>query len=71
MNAAFVFGGKDGYEDLSSVEQYDAASDTWSEVAPMQTARPYHNVCEISGALYVTGGLQRSVVLATVEKYSP
>ena len=68
---AYVVGGYDGGGDLSSVERYDAASDTWSAVAPMRIARRLHCACEVAGELYVTGGYEPGATLATVEKYSP
>ena len=45
---AYVVGGFcGGTEHLSSVERYDAASDTWRPVAPMRTARAGHGACEM------------------------
>ena len=58
---AYVFGGyKRGHSrGHSSVERYNAASDTWSEVEPMRTGRRFHCACEVSGELYVTGGYEQ------------
>ena len=57
-----------GDEALSSVEGYDSASDTWSEVALMRTSRHGHGVCDTSGELYASGGVREYVATATVEK---
>ena len=74
--AAYVMGGWTGSDELIPiVERYDAASDTWSVVAPMNFARSHFGACEISSEVYVTGGVRRtdqlSRKLAIVEKYSP
>jgi N-acetylneuraminic acid mutarotase len=74
--AAYVMGGWTDSDDIfPTVERYDAASDTWSVVAPMGSVRTLFSACEISREVYVTGGVRRfdrpSRILAIVEKYSP
>lgn len=36
--------------------RYEIKSDTWSEVAPMSTARQFSTAAVISGSIYVMGG---------------
>ena len=73
VEAAYVMGGVGARgKQLSSVERYNAAAGTWSEVAPMGTARSDFGACELSREVYVTGGFDaKRQRLATVEKYSP
>jgi hypothetical protein len=72
-DAAFVMGGwARAANSHSSVERYDAASDQWSAVVAMGTARIRLGACVVAGELYVTGGMDYDAIsLSSVEKYSP
>jgi N-acetylneuraminic acid mutarotase len=59
----------DGSEPPSSaVEAYDPATDTWTEKAPMPTARAALSTSVVDGKIYAIGGRSG---LSTVEAYDP
>ena len=65
------FGGPED-EDLSSVERYDPATNTWEAVAPMSIARDGHGTAVFGGKLYAVGGEDKTgAVLDSVEGYDP
>ena len=56
---------------LTTVEEYDPATDTWATKAPMPTPRWNLGVATASnGKIYAIGGFNGSL-LATVEEYDP
>ena len=66
-----VGGFNDGDGWLSSVEQYDPATNAWEAVAPMATARSRHAVAVLDGKLYAVGGYNEDGDLSSVERYDP
>lgn len=56
---------------VATVYAYDPATDTWSERAPMPTARGALSVTEHEGKLYAIGGYDRKANSAAVEVYDP
>jgi hypothetical protein len=69
---ALVMGGSNDNGELSSMEQYDTASNKWSTKAAMGTARSDFGACVFAGEVYVIGGLDEyGNPLSSVEKYSP
>ena len=62
---------------MASVERFDADSNQWTEVVPMETPRVGLSVAVCSGLLYVFGGRTVSkeysppVTLTGVEVYDP
>ena len=67
----YAMGGQDdGYNALSSVERYEAATNAWEAVAPMAEARFYHAVAVLDGKLYAVGGFNNGF-LSSVERYDP
>jgi hypothetical protein len=57
---------------LNTVEVYDFALNSWSELAPMPTARGYLAVVAAEdGKIYAIGGTDDKGPLATVEAYDP
>lgn len=68
-----------GHGALSSLEEYDPATDTWTTKSPMPTPRQYHASCVVDGKIYVTGGGESPSAMnyegvecyATVEEYDP
>ena len=54
---------------LSLVERYDPATNVWTAVAPMATARHSHGVAVLDGKLYAVGGYGHGV--SSVERYNP
>jgi len=59
---------------LSSVERYDIASDTWSEVGPMPSATHSHAALEVNGVVYIAGGVTATPVRSVSDqlvRYSP
>ncbi|WP_024832784.1 Kelch repeat-containing protein [Ruminiclostridium josui] len=64
----YVIGGT-AYSTLSSVEQYDPATDTWTTKAPMSVAREGHQLAVIGGKIYAVGG--GATDLKSVEEYNP
>src|SRR5206468_2107850 len=68
----YAIGGINGVP-ITTVEQYDPATDTWTTMAPMPTARWGLGVTAApSGKLYAIGGVSVGpTTLATVEEYDP
>ena len=63
--------GAEGYA-LATVVCYDPATNVWTAVAQMTTARFDHGVATVGGYLYAVGGIDdERNVLATVECYNP
>jgi N-acetylneuraminic acid mutarotase len=62
---------------LSTVEEYDPATDTWTEKAPMPAARLVHSTSVVDGKIYVIGGAYRpgvwteELMTSDVEAYDP
>jgi N-acetylneuraminic acid mutarotase len=55
-----------------AVEVYDPASNTWTDRAPLLTARQFHTATVLaSGIVLVAGGYGAAGVLAAVETYDP
>ena len=76
----YAIGGQTGFfgpqprECLSTVEEYDPATDTWAEKARMPTARALLSTSVLNGRIYAAGGVQRTggdVPISTVEEYDP
>ena len=65
----YAVGGIDGGLH-STVEAYDPVSNTWTNAAPMPTARYALGVGVLNGVLYAVGGYNIGY-LATVEGYQP
>ena len=61
----------DLFASLSSVERYDAATNAWEAVAPMESARSASGVAVLEGKLYVAGGYNDDGYLSSVERYDP
>ncbi|XP_050421438.1 kelch-like protein 2 [Adelges cooleyi] len=69
----YVVGGYDlsNKNRLNSVEYYDVNSKVWTEITkPMPTARSYCSAAVFNNKLYVFGGFNNRVSLATVEYYN-
>lgn len=67
-----VGGFDDSRGDLKHVEYYDASSNTWTEVKPMQSCRYDFGAVALSGYLYAVGGANgRRGSLNTVERFDP
>jgi hypothetical protein len=57
---------------LNTVEAYDPASNTWSSVAPMLTARGLFGAGDANGLVYAMGGYDSAVPYTNaMEQYSP
>jgi N-acetylneuraminic acid mutarotase len=56
---------------VATVYAYDPATNSWTERAPMPTARGALSVAEIDGKLYAIGGYDRKANSAAVEVYDP
>ena len=66
----YVFGGLDDTGILSSVLEYDPASDSWERKADMPFARGAMGSAVLGGKIYVVGGLSAGVIDA-VHAYDP
>jgi len=70
----YAIGGTPGYgqwnQGLSTVEEYDPATDTWTRKADMPTGRTYFSTCAVNGKIYAIGGMD-SNHLSSVEEYDP
>ena len=69
----YAIGGVDAKGDvLNTVEVYDFATKTWSEAAPLPTARAFLAVVAgTDGNVYAIGGTDGKDVRSTVEVYNP
>ena len=67
----YAVGGNDGTRALSSVECYDPATNVWSVVASMTTAREGPGVAIPGGFFYAVGGWDGKRTLPSVERYDP
>jgi len=81
----YAIGGNTGLDtgdkDLSTVEAYDPATDTWTTKAEMPTARNVSAIAVVDRIIYVIGGIfgtpedyqtgEDVAVLSTVEAYDP
>lgn len=75
----YVAGGAQGsdpdYNGMTTFEAYDPATDTWSALAPMQTARVSPGIATDGAYVYVYGGedsLGAAITsLASAERYNP
>jgi len=67
----FPIGG--GGDFLSTVEEYDPATDTWTKKADMSTARMWLSASAINDKIYVIGGWAGGpgLALSIVEEYDP
>eukprot|EP00957_Ditylum_brightwellii_P039879 3019200-Ditylum_brightwellii.AAC.1 len=63
-------GGKDGNNNLKSVEVYSPISGQWTSLPPMQTKRSGCATVSVGGQIYVMGGHDGKNNLASVEVYS-
>lgn len=59
------------WQPVATVYAYDPATDSWTERAPMPTARGALSVTEHDGNLYAIGGYDRSANSAALEVYDP
>ncbi|TKJ33435.1 MAG: hypothetical protein CEE38_20760 [Planctomycetes bacterium B3_Pla] len=57
----------------SDVEEYDPATDTWTQKAPMPTVRGFLATSVVNGKIYAFGGATAAggTILSTVEEYDP
>ncbi len=67
----FLFGGWDGKTYLSSVYEFNTATNTWQERTPMPTARGFCGAVFAGGDIYVFGGYDGKQALVTNEVYRP
>ncbi|XP_034961399.2 kelch-like protein 3 isoform X3 [Zootoca vivipara] len=69
----YAVGGYDGAsrQCLSTVEQYNPATNEWAYVSDMSTRRSGAGVGVLSGQLYATGGHDGPLVRKSVEVYDP
>ncbi|MHC4558224.1 MAG: Kelch repeat-containing protein [Planctomycetota bacterium] len=72
----YAIGGCPGFNEwsqsLSTVEEYNPATDTWTRKADMPTPRTYISTCALNGKIYAFGGLRsRANHVSPVEEYDP
>ena len=68
----YAVGGKVGRSRVNTVHKYNPATNSWSAVAPMPTARSLVNAVVLNECLYAVGGrLQDASCTAVVERYDP
>ena len=70
--ALYVTGGSNAaHQELSVVERYSPATNTWEPVASMTSRRDCHQLVPMGGALYAIGGYDVGQRVATAERYDP
>lgn len=69
----YVVGGETfpGRTTVNTAEEYNPSKDTWTELAPMLTARRGVGVGLLNGCIYVVGGSDSRDALRLVERYDP
>ena len=67
----YVIGGDDGSNPITTVEEYDPATDTWAATTDMTTARFGHVGSVVNGKIYAIGGFNSGSYLNTVGEYTP
>ena len=67
----YAIGGFGGTMYLSTVEEYDPATDTWTTKTPMPTARAQLAAGVVNDKIYAIGGFSSTMSLSTVEEYDP
>lgn len=65
----YAIGGYNGTHYLSTVEEYNPATDTWRLRAQMPTARNNFAAVEVNGKIYAIGGSNETGHLASIEVY--
>ena len=72
-NKIYAIGGRAGWTGLTTVEEYDPATNTWTTKSPMPTGRYSCTATVANGKIYVIGGITNSsdYHVATVEEYDP
>lgn len=66
----YVIGGKHGTSSLNTVQVYDPATDTWTTLRSMSSARRGHTSAVVNGKIYVIGG-DRAGVVHDNEQFTP
>jgi hypothetical protein len=67
----YAIGGRSNGTFVATNEAYDPASDTWTTVAPMPTARDELSTSVVNGVIYAIGGGNGITSLATNEAFTP
>jgi len=73
----YAIGGSSGYSawyfGLSTVEEYDPATDTWTRKADMPTGKTYFSTSAVNGKIYAIGGTRAGGQnhVSSVEEYDP
>eukprot|EP00808_Paulinella_micropora_P011495 g4134.t1 len=62
-------GGYDGTQQLSSVERYNPATDSWEFCCPMPSPRRYFACAVLNRELYVMGGMNEADYIPSVERF--
>jgi len=72
----YAIGGSTGsnawYFGISTVEEYDPSTDTWTSKTDIPTARTFFSTSAVNGKIYAIGGMTtEGNHLSTVEEYDP
>eukprot|EP01043_Picozoa_sp_COSAG02_P010488 COSAG02_NODE_369_length_23680_cov_36.650609_9_plen_121_part_00 len=65
----YAIGGSDSSSYVSSGERFDPATNAWSPIASMGTARYAHAAAVIDGLLYAIGGSDGSSYVSSGERF--
>jgi RNA polymerase sigma factor (sigma-70 family) len=63
-----TFGGSSKLGALTSVEEYDPATDKWTKKQDMPTPKTWHQICVINGKAYIIGDMLDRV---SISEYDP
>ncbi|KAJ0039368.1 hypothetical protein NL108_016572 [Boleophthalmus pectinirostris] len=70
-NSIYAVGGFNRTEHLRSVEVYSPRSDSWREVASMNTTRSYFGIAVLNNRIFAVGGYAGFSTTFRVEAYDP
>ena len=65
----YYTGGFTGTARVATVRSFNPATNTWTTLPPMLTARNVHEAALLNGKLYVAGGIGNTGLLASAEVY--
>ena len=69
-NKLYAIGGFNGKQSLNTAERYDIKTNTWEEIASLNSSRRSLSTVALDDGIYAIGGYDGEKYLNTVEKYN-